>query len=102
MKKHRFESPYASNDHHFNGGVRKRHAQTTVANVDILSRHTIQKNTPFLKSSLNLLRIYLKTDNVIVRLHFFCTLFLFIFSIFISYLVKAEVLLVNTLDAYLK
>ena len=64
-----FESPYTSNDHYINGGVRKRHAQTTVANVDILSRHTIQKNTPFLKSSLNLLRIYLKTDNVIVRLH---------------------------------
>ena len=47
MKKYSFESPYASNDHYINGGVRKRHAQTTVANVDILSRHTIQKNTPF-------------------------------------------------------
>ena len=74
MKSYSFESPYTSNDQYINGGVRKRHAQTTVANVDILSRHTIQKNTPFLKSSLNLLRIYLKTDNVIQRLLLICTL----------------------------
>ena len=65
---------FTSNDHHINGAVRKRHAQTTVANIDILSRHTTQKNTPFLKSSFNLLRIYLKTDNVILRLVLSCTL----------------------------
>ena len=34
---------HTGNDDHINGAARKRHAQTTVANIDVLSRHTILK-----------------------------------------------------------